>query len=392
MNSFIFQIPTKLYFGENQEYKIADILQALNVKRPLILIGQQSVIRSGLLKIVTDILDEKKIDYQIYKGITPNPEIYFVREGVKKAREFEADLILAIGGGSVIDVAKGMACSYFYSGDPLDLFIHTYRPTVALPIGVILTHAAAGSEMSTSAVISDSKNHFKQGYNHQLNRPTFAICNPKYTLTLPPHQTAVGIVDILMHTLERYFNKSDEYEVSDYFAEGLLKGVIEVGYALMKNPNNLKARASLMLFSSLSHCGITSIGKEGLMPIHVLEHPISALYPSVAHGAGLAVMWGPWARHYVEKDTAKFVSFAQNVLQINEPSLDCLELAKLGVKQLDDYFKHLNVKIRLRDYGVKKDDLVTLAKIATKNKKSSIYHYTGSLTYEEVLRLYEEAY
>ncbi len=392
MNNFIFQIPTKLFFGEDQEYKIADILQALNVKKVLILIGQKSVIKSGLLKIVTDLLNEKEIEYQIYKGITPNPEIHFVREGVKIAKGFEPNFILAIGGGSVIDVAKGIACSYFYDGDPLNLFNHTYKPTTALPVGVILTHAAAGSEMSTSAVISDSKNNFKQGYNHHLNRPTFAICNPKYTLSLPIYQTAVGIVDIIMHTLERYFNKSDEFEVSDYLAEGLLKGVINVGYALMEDENNLKARASLMLFSSLSHCGITNIGKDGFFPIHVLEHAISALYPSVAHGAGLAVMWGPWARNYLEKDIAKFYSFAQNVLQIDGPNLNTLETAKLGIQQLSDYFIHLNVKIRLRDYGVKKEDLVTLAKIATKNKTSSIYHYTGSLTYEDLLRMYEEAY
>jgi len=390
MDNFTFHVRTKLFFGDDQQLKIGEIIKDYGFKKVLIVGGEKSLIKNGLLALVESKLNENMIEYVIYKGVSPNPEIKFVREALKLAKEAQIDFILALGGGSVIDVAKVVSVSYFYDGDPLDFNAHKTVPKKALPLGVILTHSAAGSEMSTSAVISDSKNNFKQGFNSQLIRPLFAIENPKYTLTLSPFQTSVGIVDIMMHTLERYFNKSSVGLLSDAFAEALLKNVIENANYLIADPTNLDARGNIMLANSFSHNGVTGMGKEQKMPVHTLEHALSGKFPDVAHGAGLAVLFPAWARYYQKLDTEKFDRFARNVFNLQYQDKDIN--GKLAIKALEALFMKLGLSLNLQSFGVKQEDLIVLANLATKNGQSEIYHYIRPLNTNDALEIYQDCF
>lgn len=386
MNNFTFHLSTKLFFGDNQELKVGEIIANYGFKNILICGGEHSLIRSGLLSVVETSLKEKGIRYHIYRGITPNPEIRFVNEALEIAKTQNIDFILAIGGGSVIDVAKVVSVNFYHTGDTLDFNAHRAEPQKALPLGVILTHAAAGSEMSTSAVISDSANYFKQGFNSQLIRPLFAIENPKYTLTLSSEQTAIGIVDIMMHTLERYFNASSEGLLSDSFAEALLKNVIENANRLLINPNNLEARSNIMLANSFSHNGITGMGKPQKMPVHTLEHAVSALFPHVPHGAGLAILFPAWARHYQSLDMDKFDRLGRHVFDLRHPDKNMN--GQLAIEALAKQFTKMGLSLHLSFYGVKEQDLEKLAVIATNNKTEEIYHYIKPLNYVDVVQLY----
>ena len=306
MIDFEFVSPTKIYFGNNKEELIGQICLEGGYKRVYIVIGQGSVKRNGLLKRVTDSLDKSGIKYKILEGVRPNPTIDLCHTGIKEAQIFAPNLILAIGGGSVIDTAKNIAVGYFYAGDSFDFNLHKVRPKKALPIGVILTIAASGSELSNSCVIQDDERQIKMGFNEDIVRPVFAIENPKLTYSVSKVQTAYGIVDIMMHTLERYFHASNDNEPADGFAEALLKSVVQAAKVVVKNPTDYDARAVLMLMSSFSHNGLTSIGKKALLFVHQLEHAVSGVYPDVAHAAGLAVLFPAWAKYYVNYDTDKF--------------------------------------------------------------------------------------
>lgn len=388
MHNFTLHLSTKLYFGIDEEKKIGEIIKNYGFKNILIFGGEHSLIKSGLLSLVEQKLNEKGIKYHIYKGITPNPEIKFVREALAIAKKEKIDFILAIGGGSVIDVAKVVSVAYYYDGDPLDFNAHKTEAKKALPLGVILTHSAAGSEMSTSAVISDSQNDFKQGFNSQLIRPLFAIENPRYTLTLSPFQTAVGIVDIMMHTLERYFNESSPALLSDSLAEGVLRNVIENAYRLIDNPQDEEARANIMLANSFSHNGITGMGKPQKMPVHGLEHALSGRFPHVAHGAGLAILFPAWARYYQPYEIDKFDRFARRVFDLNFEDKD--SNGKLAIKALEDLFVKMGLSLKLSSFGVKEGDLETLALIATRQKSVEIYHYLKPLDFAAVQKIYHD--
>lgn len=386
MNNFTFHLSTKLYFGEDQEKRIGEIIESHGYKNVLIVGGEHTLIRSGLLAIVEASLREKKIKYHIYRGITPNPEIRFVTEALELAKQQEVELILAIGGGSVIDVAKVVAVNYYYNGDPLDFNAHKVEPKKALPVGVILTHAAAGSEMSTSAVISDSSKYFKQGFNSPIIRPLFAIENPKYTLTLSPEQTSIGVVDIMMHTLERYFNQSSEGMLGDSFAEALLWNVMYNAKKLMVNPNDLEARANIMLANSFSHNGVTGLGKTQKMPVHQLEHALSGLYPRIPHGTGLAVLFPAWAHFYLPIDPDKFDRLARHVFNLQHE--DKMENGLAAINEIEKFFLSLGLSLKLSSLGVQERDLEKLALIATKNKQVEVPHFIKPLQFEDVVQLY----
>ena len=372
MMDFDFISPTKIYFGSNKEQLVGQICNNSNYKRVYIVIGQGSVKRSGLLDKVTKSLDEFGIEYQILEGVRPNPTIDLCHKGIEEARAFSPNLILAIGGGSVIDTAKSIAVGYYYFGDTFDFNLHKVRPKKALPVGVILTIAASGSEMSTSAVIQDDKTQIKRGFNEDIVRPVFVIENPKLTYSLPKLQTAYGIVDMMMHTLERYFNPSSDNEPADGFAEALLRSVIKAGKVVVENPTDYDARAVLMLMSSLSHNGITSIGKGSFLYVHQLEHALSGVYPDVPHGAGLAVLFPAWAKYYVNYDTDKFNQLATNVFGLNNHNK--LENAKAGIKELEKFFALLEMPKTLKDLGLDNPDIPRLVNLITNNGEIVIKH------------------
>ena len=350
MIDFDLSIKTKIYFGPNKEKLVGSILADHGAHRVLIVIGQGSVKKNGLLTVALESIKEQSLEYLVVEGVRPNPTISFVNDALEQAKQFEPDFILAIGGGSVMDTAKLIAVDYYYTGDTFDFNMHKAKPKKALPVGVILTISASGSEMSTSCVIQNDETGIKKGFNSELIRPVFAIENPELTYSVNEYQTACGIVDIMMHTLERYCQPSSENEPADGFAEALLRSVIKAGQKVMRKPDDYESRAVLMLMSSLSHSGLTNIGKPFGMPVHQLEHALSGVYPDIAHGAGLAVLWPAWAKYYIQFDVDKFDALARNVWGSNLP--DKLENGKQGIKLLEEFFRYIGMPNRLADFKV----------------------------------------
>ena len=372
MIDFDFISPTKIYFGNNKEELIGQICSDAGYKRVYIVIGQGSVKRSGLLSRVLASLDKAGIKYQILEGVRANPTIDLCHKGIEEARVFAPNLILGIGGGSVMDTAKNIAVGYFYAGDSFDFNLHKAKPKKALPVGVILTISASGSELSNSCVIQDDEKQIKRGFNDDLVRPVFAIENPKLTYSVSKVQTAYGIVDIMMHTLERYFNGSSDNEPADGFAEALLRSVIKAGKKVMDNPTDYDARAVLMLMSSLSHNDLTSIGKGKMLFVHQIEHAVSGVYPEVAHAAGLAVLFPAWAKYYVNYDTDKFNSLAVNVFGIHK--MNKLDNAKAGIQEIEKLFASLGMPKTFKDLGIDKVDVELLSNLVTDNGNRVIAH------------------
>ena len=358
MLDFDFCSPTKIYFGKDKEKLVGKIVSSYGFKKVLIHYGKTSVIKSGLLSLVEEKLEEEGISYVLLGGVEANPDVSLVREGISLCKEENVDFILALGGGSVLDSSKAIAHGVFYEGDVLDISKKIYVSNKALPIGSIITIAAAGSELSTSCVISDRTTHFKSGFNSELNRPLFAIENPTLTYSLPKEQVGYGIVDIISHTFERYFNKSDKCQLSDYLAEGLMKDVIHAANILMNEDFfSYEARSSIMLASSLSHNGLTSLGKNSYMPIHQLEHQLSGLKPNIPHGAGLAILIPSWMEVCYLKDIDKFYSFAVNVMGVKDNGSK-EEVAKEGINKLKTFFINLGMPTSLNTYGITKDDII----------------------------------
>ena len=382
MIDFNFVSPTKIYFGNNKEQLIGQICEEGGYKRVYIVIGQGSVKRNGLLAKVQEALDKVGIEYQVLEGVRPNPTIDLCHKGIEEAREFKPDLLLAIGCGSVIDTAKNIAVGYYYSGDSFDFNLHKVKPLKALPVGVILTIAAAGSELSTSCVIQDDEKQIKQGFNDDIVRPVFAIENPKLTYSVSKTQTAYGVVDIMMHTLERYFNYSSDNEPADGFAEALLKSVIKAAKVVKDNPTDYESRAVIMLMSSLSHNGLTSIGKNGGFFVHPMEHAVSAVYPNVAHAAGLSVLFPAWAKYYVNYDVDKFDKLARNVFSLTKR--DKMDNAKAGIKEIEKLFKSLNMPLSFKDLGINNPDIALLTNIITNNGTKIIEHPKKNMDKEVV--------
>ena len=373
MIDFDFVSPTKIYFGNNKEQLIGRICSEGQFKRVFIVIGQGSAKRTGLLNRVLASLDESKIKYQILEGVRANPTIELCRKGIEEARIFVPNLILAIGGGSVIDTAKNIAVGYFYSGDSFDFNMHKTKPKKVLPLGVILTIAASGSELSNSCVIQDDDKKIKRGFNDDLIRPLFVIENPKLTYSVSKIQTAYGIVDSMMHTLERYFNASSENEPADGFAEVVLRSIIKAAKKVVDNPTDYEARSILMLMSSLSHNDITSIGKGKFLFVHQLEHAVSGMYPEVAHAAGLAVLFPAWAKYYVGLDTEKFNKLATNVFGLHNKNK--LDNAKAGIAEIEKMFAALGMPKTFKDLGINNPDIDGLVNLMTNNGEKSIPHH-----------------
>ena len=387
MIDFDLSIKTKLYFGPNKENLIGDIIKEHCFNNVLIVIGQSSVKKSGLLDRVLASLSEKKIKYTVFEGVRPNPTVENVKEGLKLAKELKPDILLAIGGGSVIDTAKNIAVGYFYVGDSFDFNLHKVKPKKALPIGVILTIAASGSELSTSCVIQDDKTQVKQGFNDDIVRPVFAIENPKLTYSVSKVQTAYGVVDIMMHTLERYFNASSDNEPADGFAEALLRSVIKAAKTVVNNPTDYDARSVLMLMSSLSHNGITSIGKNGAFFVHPIEHAVSGVYPQVAHAAGLAVIFPAWAKYYINYDVDKFDSLARNVFDLHNKNKT--DNAKAGINEIEKLFAILGMPKTFKDLGIDNPDIEKIVNLITNNGERVIKHPKKDMNKEVLTTIFK---
>lgn len=390
MQNFIQYTPTEVVFGKDTEALTGAEAVKWGGRRVLIVFGGGSVVRSGLLKRVEDSLEQAGAAYEEFGGVKPNPRLSHAEEGVKRAVEFGADMILAVGGGSSIDTAKGIAHGAANPGVKLwDIWTKKVPLERSLPIGAVLTIAAAGSEMSDSAVLTNEETGKKAGINTDFNRVKFAVMNPELTYTLPEYQLACGVTDIMMHTMERYFIPGIKCQLTDEIAEGLLRTVIENGRIVLKNKQDYDAQAEIMWCSSLSHNNLTEAGRGKDFSVHKLGHALSAKY-DVAHGASLAAVWGSWAKYVYGGALERFAKFGRKVwgVQAEDDQTAALE----GIEATVEYFHAIGMPVSLKELGVAPSpaELKALALDATMNDSVKLTRIRP-LGAKEILEIFEMA-
>jgi hypothetical protein len=342
IKDFNFYAPTRVVFGRESEEQLPQLLKANGATKVLVHYGGGSAKRSGLLDKVYALLNQAGIPYVELGGVVPNPLLSKVEEGIALSRSEGVDFILAVGGGSVIDSSKAIGYGASYDGDVWDFWAGKASPTKCLPIGVILTIPAAGSEMSSSCVITKDEGAIKRGINSDLCRCRFCIMNPERTYTLPPYQTAAGCTDIMMHTMERYFTKYEDMLLTDAISEALLRTVKDCAVEVMKKPEDYRLRAQIMWAGSLAHNDLTECGTEKDFATHKLEHELSALF-GVTHGAGLAAIWASWARYVMDSHLCRFVQFAVNVMGVTNDFSHPRETALQGIEAIEQFYKQIGM-------------------------------------------------
>ena len=351
MQSFNFKCPTEIVFGKDAEEHIAEKIKAYGKSRVFIVYGGGSVIESGLLPRIESQLTAAGLSLQVRGGVKPNPRLAWVRGAINDAMIFKADFILAVGGGSVIDSAKAVAHGVANPGvDIWDFWSGKVKLEKTTAIGAVLTLAAAGSETSDSAVITNEETGKKSGLNTDLNRPTLAFMNPELAFTAPKRQVFCGIADILMHTMERYFTMDPaSNEMTDLIAEGLMKNVIKHSRTLLKDPKNYDAMSEIMYAGTISHCGLTELGRCKDFACHKLGHELSGRF-DVTHGASLTAVWGAWANYVYRDDIPRFAKFAAKIWGITEGTEE--ERAKAGIEKTVAYFKEIGMPTNFTELGI----------------------------------------
>lgn len=344
MQNFKYYAPTQVVFGRDTEKQVAELVKKYGGTRVLLHYGGQSAVKSGLIDKVEKILSDAGIEYVKLGGVKPNPRLSMVRKGIEVCKAENIDFLLAVGGGSVIDSCKAISSGRFYDGDVWTLYEHKNHATKYLPIGCILTIPAAGSEMSDGSVITNDEvdGWLKKDYCVDEFRCKFAIMNPELTFTLPEWQTACGITDMMMHTMERYFSKDDDMEITDAIAEALLRTCMTEGHKVMKNPTDYVSRANIMWAGSLAHNDLTGCGTSGDWATHNIEHELSGMF-DVSHGAGLASVWGSWARYTREENLPRFARFAHNVMGIDTTEMTDMEASEAGIKAVEAFFNSIGM-------------------------------------------------
>lgn len=365
VNNFKFYSPTKVIFGKGVENNVGAEIKAWGGTKVLIHLGGSSAKKSGLLDRVETSLNAAGVCYMVLGGVVPNPRLSLVQEGIELCRREGVDFILAVGGGSVIDSSKAIALGVKYDGDVWDFFDEIAEPKDVLPTANILTLAAAGSETSEHTVITNENGWLKKGYGHSLCRPRFTIMNPELTYTLPAYQTACGIVDIMMHTLDRYFSPGGCNEMTDRIAEDVLKTVVQFGKIAMEDPMNYDARSEIMWAGSLSHNDLTGLGRVGDWSPHQIEHELSA-YFDVAHGAGLAAIWGAWARYVYKADVMRFARYGVSVWNLAMNYENPVETAMEAIRVTEEYFSSLGMPITITELICKEISDAVISELAEK--------------------------
>ncbi len=384
MENFIYQNQTKIIFGKDTENQIGEEIKNYS-KKILLHYGKSSIKKSGLYDRVIESLKNSRVEYIELSGVVPNPRLSLVREGIKLCRENNIDFILAVGGGSVIDSAKAIALGVCYEGDVWDFFSKQIQIEKALPVGVILTIPAAGSESSRATVITNEEEGRKIGIGNEILRPKFSILNPTLTITLPDFQTACGVVDMMTHVMERYFTNTKNVDFIDELSEATLRSIIKNCRKVLKEPNNYEYRAEIMWAGAVAHNGFLGTGREEDWASHEIEHELSAFY-DVAHGAGLAVIFPVWMKYVYKHDTKRFVQFAKNVFGIKEGTDE--QIALKGIESTKDFFKEIGLPTTLKELDIDDKNLEEMAKKCV--GEDSIGNFL-KLNKNDVLKIYKLA-
>jgi len=393
MNNFTYYTPTKVIFKENGERECATELKAYNPKKVLIHYGGGSAIKSGLIDRIKTSLDKEKIEYVLLGGVVANPLLSKVNEGIELCKKEGVDFILAVGGGSVIDSSKAIAIGLFNGGNVWDFFDGKRKVQGSFPVATVLTIAAAGSEMSKGCVVTNDDTLLKRSCAHEDAACRFAIMNPLLTLSLPDYQTFSGCVDILMHTMERYFNTDGDnnLDITDEIAEGLMRSVIKNSLILKQNPKDVKARWNIMWASSLSHNGLTGCGtNSGEWAVHKIEHELGGKY-NVAHGAGLSAVFSAWALYVFDKIEDRLEKFAIKVLGVEEKSTP-KETALLGLEKLNEFYRTVNMPTNLKELGINpSDEEIEELSIKATNFGKRLIGTTIGLDKDDLIKIYNMA-
>lgn len=385
MNNFEFCTPTQYVFGRGTEARVGELTaSAMGAKNVLIVYGGGSAVRSGLLDRVMQSLTASGIGYRTLGGVRPNPTDDKVREGIAVCRTYGLDGVLAVGGGSAIDTAKAIAGGVLYDGDFWDFFSGRAVPESALPVGVVLTIAAAGSEGSGNSVITKIDGMVKISLRTNVLRPKFSILNPELTMTLPPFQTACGIADMMAHIMERYFSNTADCELTDRLCEATLRAIMTEAPKVMANPQDYQARANIMWSGTVAHNGMLGVGREEDWTSHAMEHEISALY-GVAHGAGLAVVFPAWMTYMADRNPVKIAQFGRRVM---DSTLELDRSAAInGIQRLRSFFKNLGLPLTFAELGVAEPDIDTLNRKLHENKGEVIGNY-ARLSVSDIAEIY----
>ena len=377
MKDFNYYAPTEVVFGENSEEQVAALVKKYGGTKVLVHYGGKSAERSGLLDKICGLLTDGGIAFKKLGGVVPNPRLSLVHEGIKLCREEGIDFILAVGGGSVIDSSKAIAYGVPHEGEVWDFYLGKDKATEMLPVACVLTIPAAGSEMSEASVITNEDGDVKLGYSNNLSRPKFAIMNPKRTFTLPPYQTAAGVTDMMMHTMERYFTKDDDMDLTTDIAEAMLRSMKDAIFAVLKNPEDYRYRAQIMWGGSLMHNGLTGCGVTDDWATHQLEHELSGMF-DVTHGAGLAAIWPSWARYVMHENLSRFVRFAVNVMDIPNDFTDPEGTALKGIEAMERFYHAIGMPINIKEL-IGKDITDEEIKEMTRKCSRNYQHTCGQL-------------
>ena len=369
MKDFCYYAPTQVVFGRESEEQVADLVKKFGGTKVLVHYGGQSAVRSGLLNKICALLEKGGVSYILLGGVVPNPRLSKAHEGIEMCRREGVDFILAVGGGSVIDSAKCIAYGVCYEGDVWDFYLGKATPTQMLPVACVLTIPAAGSEMSEASVITNEDGDVKLGYSNDMSRPKFAIMNPERTFTLPPYQTAAGVTDMMMHTMERYFTKDDDMDLTTDLAEAVLRRMKTAVFEVLSNPNDYRHRAQIMWGGSVAHNGLTGCGISDDWATHQLEHELSGMF-DVTHGAGLAAVWPSWARYVMNENLSRFVRFAVNVMDVPNDFSQPAATALKGIEAMERFYHAIGMPTNIKELigrDITDDEIHEMARKCSRN-------------------------
>lgn len=356
MDNFHYYAPTYFAFGKGKEQEVGRLVKQFGGSKVLLHYGGGSIKKNGAYDGVVASLQEAGIPFVELSGVQPNPRSGLVYQGIELCRKEGVDFILAVGGGSAIDSAKAIALGVPYEGDFWDYYCNSWTVTNALPVGTVLTIAAAGSEGSTGSVITNEENKLKWSAGGDALRPKFSVMNPEFYCTLPPYQTACGITDMIVHILERYFTNTRHVEITDRMCEAVLKGIIQETPKVMANPSNYEARANIMWAGTVAHNNILGVGRQQDWASHDIEHELSSWY-DCAHGAGLAVICPAWMKYVYRHDIARFAQFAVRVWGCEMDFADPERTALEGISRFEQFLKSLGMPLNFAQLGARESDI-----------------------------------